>query len=213
MGKLYRVLKRSLRNIKRTEYEKRTNRIDFKSRLLDIYCAFMDTWIYSWLSPITVFRECLVRTARWLPIIWKDRHWDHGFILEILRHKIRFTRECIGKYNRHTTVEEDCRNMKIAEFLIKRIQDDNYYDWMNREHDEKWGKLDWSCEGRNKDNILFDNKFSNSGLTRSGIKSQKDWEAERKEHRRIGEYAKYMKNQDYIYLFKHLHKHLECWWD
>lgn len=212
MSKFFRTLKRSIWSIHKTEYEKRTGRRDWKYWRFELWCSFLDTFVYSWKSPIDVFLESCVRTAKWFPIIWKDRHWDHAYILDILENKIRFTRENIGRWNRHTTAKRDCQNMRIAEILIRRIREDNYDDSFMVEHEAKWGKLDWRKDAP-KDNVLFDNKFSKSGLVRAKVNSQEQWEQEGKDHRRIIDHCQYQKSQDYDYLFKHLKKHLERWWD
>lgn len=210
MGRLARTLKRSLRSLKATEYAKKTGKKDWSYVGFELYCAFMDTCIYSWLTPIQVFKESCIRTAKWLPIIWKDRHWDDYFIFEILKHKIRFTRENIRDHGYHANKDRTIKTMRIAEILIERLQKDNYSDLLMQRHEAKWGKY---VSGSRKDNIMFDNKFSCSGLRRENVKSQTDWELEFKEHKKISEYDEYMKKQDKDYLFKHLNKHINKWWD
>ena len=214
MSKLGKQLLKSLKHIHKTEYEKRTGKRAWSYDFYNIWVAAQETLFYSWWNHVNVFLEFLERVWLWLPILWRDRNWDHSFILDVLEHKIKLTRLCIGKYDRHTTVKEDCHNMRVAEILIRRIREDNYDEPFMVEHEAKWGKLDWNRWHKEEhDNILFDNKFSKAGLTRPGIKSQKDWDEENKEHLRIIKHSKYQKSQDYDYLFKHLKKHLERWWD
>jgi hypothetical protein len=212
MSKFFRTLKRSILSLKATEYSKKTGKRDWTYVRYELWCSFLDTFYYSWKTPIDIFFEFLERVWKWLPVLWRDRNWDHAFILEVLEHKIKLTRECIGKYDRHTTAKRDCQNMRIAEILIRRIREDNYGDSFMEEHDAKWGKLEFRRDAP-KDNVLFDNKFSKSGLVRANISSQEAWEKEGKEHKRIIDHCLYQKNQDYDYLFKHLKKHLEKWWD
>lgn len=195
MSKLSRQLMRGLRDVVNTEYRKRTGKRDWKYELSELRDAAMDTLVYSWWTPVTVFFECWQRVIKWFPIIWKDRHWDHGFILEILKHKIRFTRECIGKYDRHTTAKEDCKNMRIAEILIDRLQKSEYAEKDWEEHYARWPSR-------------FLKMLEDGGTT-----MEKPTEEECADVRRIGKREAYMKSQDYDYLFKHLKKHLEKWWD
>jgi hypothetical protein len=198
MAKFFRALKRSLRSIEKTQYEKRTGKIDFKYRFFDLYCGFMDTFVYSWYSPITVFYESVVRTVKWLPIVWKDRHWDHHFILEILKQKLRFQRECIGKYNRHTTAQEDCRQMRICELLLDRLQDPMAYtrqDW--DEHYEKWPSRWRKCLENDDGSVTI----------------PAPTEEEAADVRRIAKRENYMYNQDLDYFFRVFKKHHQSWWD
>jgi hypothetical protein len=181
----------------KTEYEKRTGKRAWSYDFWEIWHGAQDTLFYSWWTPITVFCESCVRTAKWFPIIWKDRHWDHWFILEILRQKIRFQRESIYKYGHHVRAYADCENMRIAELLIKRLQDDDYSDHHMKELEQEFGELD----------------FGERGLRRSKVITEEDEKREWAAHKRAISYNEYMKSQDYDYLFKHLKKHLEKWWD
>ena len=63
---------------------------------------------------------------KWAPIIWKDRDWDDGFILEILQKKIEFQRKEIIYANRHTQVDRDNRDMTIVLNLIERVKEEYY---------------------------------------------------------------------------------------
>jgi len=213
MSKFFRTLKRSIRSLKATEYAKKTGKRDWLYVGYELWYSFLDTFYYSWKTPIDVFIEFLERLYKWLPVLWRDRNWDYAFILDVLEHKIKLTREYIGKYNRHTTVERDCHNMRIAEILIRRIREDNYGDSFMAEHEAKWGKLNWHRGPLGNDNILFDNKFSKRGLVRANVNSQEEWEQEAKDYKRIITHCAYQKSQDYDYLFKHLKKHLEKWCD
>jgi hypothetical protein len=62
----------------------------------------------------------------WLPVIWKDRHWDDTYVFEILKHKIELQREYLVKSNRHTRIEADNRDMTNVLNLIERVQQEYY---------------------------------------------------------------------------------------
>lgn len=165
--------------------------VNFKISTQEIFYKYLVDW---WRGPIY---RCYSQTRsiiRWLPILWKDRNWDHWYILEILKHKIRFQREHITKENRHASAHRDGRNMRIAEALIDRIQKCEYVnkDW--EEHFKQYPSR-WACKDIEKEL----NRPNKPG--------------EREDILRIGEREKYMKNQDYDYLFKHLKKHMESWWN
>ena len=63
---------------------------------------------------------------KWLPVIWKDRDWDTHFIYELLKKKLEFQSDYIGKRGIHTEAKKDSRNMKICVSLIKKLQDQEY---------------------------------------------------------------------------------------
>jgi hypothetical protein len=63
---------------------------------------------------------------RWFPIIWKDRDWDHHFIFEILKFKLKNQAEYIGKRGNHLSAKRDAEIMMTCIRLIERIQDEYY---------------------------------------------------------------------------------------
>lgn len=71
-------------------------------------------------------KQGLKNLQYWLPVIWKDRDWDHHFIFEVLKHKLKAQAKYIGKRGIHTEAKKDSRNMKICVSLIQKIQDEYY---------------------------------------------------------------------------------------
>ena len=68
----------------------------------------------------------------WFPVIWKDRDWDHHYIYEILKHKLKSQSKYIGDRDFHTLAQLDSRNMMICVSLIQKLQDDFYQmEYMN----------------------------------------------------------------------------------
>jgi hypothetical protein len=63
---------------------------------------------------------------RWFPIIWKDRDWDHHFIFEILKFKLKNQAEYIGKRGNHLSAKRDAEIMMTCVRLIEKIQDEYY---------------------------------------------------------------------------------------
>lgn len=192
MSKLGRQLIRSIKQAANTVYRQDTGKRDWKYEWFELKYAALNTLVYSWLTPITVWYESVVRILKWIPILWEDRHWDWNRILVILEHKIRFTRECIGKYDRHVSAQQDCIDMKRAEFVLRRLQDPNQYieqDWA-----EHWAR--WPSRG-----IFSDLPFS------------PPTKEESKDVRRMMEKENYMWRQDMDWLCRHFKKHMQGWWD
>jgi len=63
---------------------------------------------------------------RWLPIIWKDRDWDHFYIYQILEFKLRKQANYISTMDRHTKAQEDSRDMLICANLIAKVKEGSY---------------------------------------------------------------------------------------
>lgn len=62
----------------------------------------------------------------WLPIIWKDRHWDSHYIFEIMMHKLKAQSKYIGSRDIHTRATRDAEIMMTCVRLMKLVQDDFY---------------------------------------------------------------------------------------
>ena len=64
---------------------------------------------------------------KWLPIIWKDRDWDHFYIYQIIEFKLRKQANYISTMDRHTRAQEDARDMLTCAELINKVKE-GYYD-------------------------------------------------------------------------------------
>ena len=62
----------------------------------------------------------------WLPIIWKDRHWDSYYIFEIMKHKIKAQSQYIGERCIHTRANRDAEVMMTCVRLMEKVQDEFY---------------------------------------------------------------------------------------
>lgn len=62
----------------------------------------------------------------WLPIIWKDRHWDDHFIFEVLKHKLKAQSKYIGDSDRHNRAQLDTKRINLCVKLIQLVQDETY---------------------------------------------------------------------------------------
>lgn len=62
----------------------------------------------------------------WFKIVWKDRHWDYGYIYDTLQFKLEKTRDYIVKHNRLTKTEEVNRDITICLNLIEKVKTEYY---------------------------------------------------------------------------------------
>lgn len=75
----------------------------------------------------------------WLPVIWKDRNWDHAFIFDILSHKLKAQAKYIGKYGLHLNNWKDARDMMMCVRLIEKVKDEYYsMEYMDYEKTKHW---------------------------------------------------------------------------
>jgi len=75
---------------------------------------------------IKQFFRRLRNLYRWLPIVWKDQDWDHYFIYEVLKFKLKNQAEYIGKRGVHLSAKRDAQIMMTCVRLIEKIQDEYY---------------------------------------------------------------------------------------
>jgi len=112
--------------------------------LLDrwLYRNFPTSWIYTNLNkflftPLQHFGQGMKNIYKWLPIIWKDRNWDHSYILEILQHKLILQREYLVSNNRHTMIDMDNKYITICLNLIERMKEEyyelEYFDYIDED--------------------------------------------------------------------------------
>lgn len=73
------------------------------------------------------FIDSIHNLIDWLPVIWKDRHWDDYYILKMLQRKIELQREYLVKANRYVRIEEDNFWMTVVLNLIER-EHEGYYE-------------------------------------------------------------------------------------
>jgi hypothetical protein len=88
-------------------------------------------WIPLWWSQEGQFTLRNIKTGiksiwYWLPIIWKDRHWDSHYIFEIMKHKIKAQSKYIGERGIHTRAKRDSGVMMTCIRLMEKVQDEFY---------------------------------------------------------------------------------------
>lgn len=88
----------------------------------------------------------------WLPIIWKDRNWDHRYIYTILQHKLKAQSKYIGDRGNHISAERDAEIMMSCVRLIDKVGEEfygsEYTDYHKDKHwftpAEKEGYAEWN---------------------------------------------------------------------
>jgi hypothetical protein len=155
---------------------------------------------------------------KWLPIIWKDRHWDDHYIFEILKHKLILQREHLVSENRHIGVSTINRDITICLNLIERIQEDYYalevYDYHKTEFRFTPAKDAPGCSELHVDTLSedFDAYF---GLHKATVKKclKKDRTLSTSKEKLAQAVAEYKQEQCSRLLFSILNERIFWWWD
>jgi len=95
-----------------------------------------------WLGYVPIwlkqFFQGLYNIIRWMPTIYRDRHWDHSFITDLLQKKLEFTREELVTANRFVGVEAVNKDITLALNLLQRIKESYYelemYDYIKKSY-------------------------------------------------------------------------------
>ena len=78
---------------------------------------------------------------KWFPIIWKDRNFDHFYIFNVLRFKIKNTADYVEKHDRYEGCELDVQKMRLCVKLIDLVNDEFYeseiQDYYKTKHTSK----------------------------------------------------------------------------
>lgn len=85
---------------------------------------FTDLW---WKPRGWYFSICNI--FAWIPLLWKDREWDYGFMLEIERFKLRRMCKWYKKnnYGHLASGERTYKQMKLAASLLDIILESDWW--------------------------------------------------------------------------------------
>jgi len=158
----------------------------------------------------------------WLPVIWKDRNWDHRFIFDILSHKLEAQGRYIGKYGLHVNNWKDERDMLICVRLIDKLKEEfyqmEYMDYEKTKHwfepcEDKEGFSTWESRQLEEN---FDDYFAKYPLIYKRVMNGEGWlkiEDPNDKHRIASNIAHINHDRARRLLFKILEQEIERWWD
>jgi len=145
---------------------------------------------------------------KWLPIVWKDRDWDHYYLYKLLNFKFKNMEYLHRNYSNLKNGDIIAHQLKVVKLLTQRLIEDNYIEKIWNNHDKKWGEIKFNYEAT----PIYKNCVE-VFLKRENIKTEEDVKQERKEFRRMTDQEIMLRNQDREYLFKLMNKNIEGWWD
>jgi hypothetical protein len=145
---------------------------------------------------ITRFLDSLYNLWRWFPIIWNDRDWDHYFIFEMLKFKLKNMSNSFEHNDWYVGNERDVERMRTCVKLIELIQSDYYetevHDHKNvEEYLAKYKNVTLKVL-TNKKYQIFSNKNRNTVAMNVGL---------------------YKHQQAKKVLFTILERYIENWWE
>lgn len=74
-------------------------------------------------------RHPFLQTAQvisWLPILWRDRDWDHSYLMRIIHHKLNRMADHIDEHDMHTNSKEVAQTIRS---VLKAMDDfENSHD-------------------------------------------------------------------------------------
>jgi hypothetical protein len=164
-----------------------------------------------WHYFLSGFRR-IQRFIAWFPILWNDEDWDEAYLFAIMRFKISRMRKEIEKNKRHVGYQKTVRDMKVAEELLARVGFSNFY-WeqaQQLENNEKQGKC--TCPK----NIFSTEPSANDQKTGEPTLYQLvDLSCDYCKKMRIFWFKQQetKKKEDLDFLFKHLRRNVNTWWD
>ena len=111
------------------------------------------TWRYYTPIWFNRFVEGVQNIIKWIPVVYKDKNWDHSYIYGILEFKLLQQRNCLVKANRFEGTETVNRDITICLNLIDRIKEDyygveyhNYFEWKGVNGEDDFFNFDYEWE-------------------------------------------------------------------
>lgn len=160
--------------------------------------------IWDWFGPLKYgIQNCI----KYFKVVWEDRDWDYHFWLKMNYAKLKSMEHNIRNNGNHVYCARDADNIKKAMLAIKRLIDDDYHENAFKNHDKKYGKLDWMFGEPDE------KQCSQIHFSRPKAVTEREKHYEHKASCRLMKHSDYMKQQDLEYATKIINKYLFHWWD
>lgn len=138
---------------------------------------------------------------KWFPVIWRDRDWDHNYLMLMIEKKLDSMSKLHDRYSRRENTEEIVRQLKLASKLAGKIASEDYVN-------EAFGdKLNL----RDKNEMVFIPLDVGSGMSKLEFTGLTD--DERKELLRLHNLEDELLERDIEILFDLMKNNLRNWWD
>lgn len=152
--------------------------------------------------------EFVQRLIYWLPILWKDRDYDHYHFHKMMLHKIKSIRKHHAEEKRHTCYKKRLKEMDTCIDALERLTSNfNYIEKEEDAHTKKWGDpvMDFIDMDDGTGNYMMDSY-------RTKARKLGKEEQERKEFMAMWKLEEKRRNKDLDKLYATLRKYVEGWW-
>ena len=89
-------------------------------------------------DKIKTFVTGIKNIWRWRKVLYRDRDWDHWYIYEILKTKLKFQADYIAVNSYHERAGEDVKEIRECIELIDKVQNEFYIDEMLNLDQSEW---------------------------------------------------------------------------
>lgn len=96
-------------------------------------------WKFDGRYIISNIKNGFINIWKWLPVIWKDRGYDHRYIYDVLHHKLILQKESLTRYHSHVDWKRDVAKIQLCINLIDRVREETYHEeYMKYFNDKHW---------------------------------------------------------------------------
>uniref|UniRef100_A0A6M3L6I4 Uncharacterized protein n=1 Tax=viral metagenome TaxID=1070528 RepID=A0A6M3L6I4_9ZZZZ len=140
----------------------------------------------------------------WIPCLWRAWWWDGVYLLDILRHALRYNARAFRRWGHLESNEESAAQMDRAIAVLDRLIADDYASEDLERWSKKWGEATWGRSEEHPDfmRLGFENE-----------KTDEDRQACRQEALEISAKEDGLRAADMDALLGLLREHLFEWWD
>ena len=168
----------------------------------DLKDSFKELFYY-FPRNVLVFTKKVISYA---PVLWRDRDWDHAYILLILEKKIKEVEKNFRTNSDFRKDQQKYKELVKALELLNLIIEDKVSEPLKDAHDAKWGSL-----------IMYDLPYSDSSteirFDRKHTRTEKEKQKERKEHDLLLKKISKLEKKTWDELWSLLRDNLKHWWD
>ena len=161
-------------------------------------------WDWWWYD----FKYGVQNIFAYLPVLWKDRDWDHQFFLVLMNKKLERMERNIRVTDRHMNSQESAKNIRHVRFALGRLIKGDYHENVYRPHYDKWGEPEWRFEQISEEPYASELHIDYPNATDDELK-----EKQNEEYRRLMNKEEILRKQDLEYVTSMLRKHLRSWWN
>jgi len=101
--------------------------------------SFWDRIYLFWKYDLKYYPSRFLRGVKnlieWFPIVWKDRHYDSHYLMDVMEFKIKKMSEFQGSMNTHVSTKRNVEIMNTVVKLIDKVREETYrheyYDYFD----------------------------------------------------------------------------------